>query len=79
MEFYQSRRQFPILGVDFLWANRLSVRVAPNRLVDNDNGNTFSLVRQPCGHITSVMLQVNLSWRNAEHTSPPAIPPPLGA
>ena len=35
---------FPILGVDFLRANRLSVSVATNQLVNDCTGNTLRLI-----------------------------------
>ena len=55
-DFTRAAVKFPILGVDFLRANRLSVSVASNKLVDDANGDTFSLTGQPSGHTASVML-----------------------
>jgi hypothetical protein len=40
----------PILGVDFLQANKLSVGVESNQLVGDTTGDMFSLIRQPSGH-----------------------------
>ena len=44
--FLKAEVTFPILGVDFLRANRLSVSVATNQLVDDSTGDTFRLIEQ---------------------------------
>ena len=74
-EFTRAEVKFPILGVDFLRAHRLSVSVATNKLIDDDNGDTFSLIEQSRGHTASVMLPANVYWRDAVNASPPAVPP----
>ena len=48
--FLRTDISFPILGVDFLRANKLSVSVASNQLVDDTTGDMFSLSRQPSSH-----------------------------
>ncbi len=55
--FLKAEVTFPILGVDFLRANRLSMSVATNQLVYDSTGDTFPLVEQPSGHTASIMLQ----------------------
>jgi hypothetical protein len=68
--FLKAEVTFPILGVDFLRANRLSVSVATNQLVDDSTGATFCLIEQPSGHTASVMLLANVMKERAE----PALP-----
>jgi hypothetical protein len=70
---------FPILGVDFLRANRLAVDVGRNALIDTANGDTFSLIGQPSGHTASVMLPANVPRSEAESASPPATRPTGGS
>ncbi len=67
------RGKFPILGVDFLRANRLSVSVATNQLTDDSTGDTFRLIEQPSGHTASVMLPANVpEWNKTAR--PPVAP-----
>jgi hypothetical protein len=75
--FLKAEVTFPILGVDFLRANRLSVSVATNQLVDNSTGNTFHLIEQPSGHTASVMLPANVMKEKAEPARP-TVTPPMG-
>ena len=69
---------FPILGLDFLRNNRLSVSVATNQLVDDANGDTFCLTEQPCGHTASVMLPANVREESGVPAHPIAAPPGRG-
>jgi len=54
--FLRAEVSFPILGVDFLRANKLLVDVANNALVDSTTGDTLRLTRQSSGYTASVML-----------------------
>jgi hypothetical protein len=74
--FIKAEVTFPILGVDFLRANRLSVSVATNQLTDDSTGDTFRLIEQPSGHTASVMLPANVPEWNK--TARPAVAPPVG-
>jgi len=77
--FLKAEVTFPILGVDFLRANRLSVSVATNKLVDDSTGDTFRLVEQPSRHTASVMLPAAGEKEKAEPARPRITPPPVGA
>ena len=57
--FLQADVLFPILGVDFLHANKLLVNLTTNTLVYSSIGDHFSLTRQPSGYTASIMLPVN--------------------
>ncbi len=48
--FLKAEVTFPILGVDFLRINRLSVSVVTNQLINNSNGDTFRLIEQRSEH-----------------------------
>jgi len=54
--FLKADVTFPILGVDFLRSNHLSVSVETNQLVDVANIDT----EQPSGYTASVMLRANV-------------------
>ncbi len=76
--FLKAEVTFPILGVDFLRANRLSVSVATNQLVDDSTGDTFRLIEQPSGHTASVMLPANVQKEWDKPARPMAAPPLVG-
>jgi hypothetical protein len=74
--FIKAEVTFPILRVDFLQANRLSVSVATNQLTNDNTGDTFRLIEQPSGHTASVMLPANVpDWKK---TARPPVAPPVG-
>ena len=74
--FLHAEVSFPILRVDFLRANKLSMGLASNKLVTNTTGDMFSLIRQPSGYTASVMLPASMPGQRAEPASPqPATPP----
>jgi hypothetical protein len=74
--FIKAEVTFPILGVDFLRANCLSVSVATNQLTDDSTGDMFCLIEQPSGQTASIMLPANVpEWNKA---AGPPIAPPLG-
>jgi hypothetical protein len=70
--FLKADVTFPILGVDFLRNNRLSVSVATNQLVDDANGDLFRLTEQPSGHTASVMLPANMREESGMPARPTA-------
>jgi hypothetical protein len=74
--FIKTEVTFPILGVDFLQTNRLSVAVATNQLTNNSTSNTFCLIEQPRGHTASIMLPANVPEWNK--TACPPVAPPCG-
>jgi len=74
--FIKAEVTFPILGVDFLRANCLSVSVATNQLTDDSTGDTFRLIEQPSGHTASIMLPANVQEWNK--TACPPVAPPVG-
>jgi hypothetical protein len=76
--FLKADVTFPILGVDFLRSNRLSVSVATNQLVDDANGDTFCLTEQPSGHTASVMLPASVREESSKPARPMAAPPRKG-
>ena len=77
--FLKADVTFPILGVDFLRSNRLSVSVATNQLVDDANGDTFRLTEQPSGHTASVMLPANMREESGMPARPTAPCPGKGS
>jgi hypothetical protein len=76
--FLRTDVSFPILGVDFLRANKLSVSVASNQLVDDTTGDMFSLIRQPSSHTASVMLPASMPGQRTKPASPEPAAPPQG-
>jgi len=76
--FLKAEVTFPILGVDFLRANRLSVSVATNQLVDDSTGDTFRLIEQPSSHTAFVMLPVNVQKEWDRPARPTAASPLVG-
>jgi hypothetical protein len=67
--FLKAEVTFPILWVDFLRKNCLSVFVVTNQLIDS-NGVTFCLIEEPSGHTASVMLPANVLKQRAEPAHP---------
>jgi hypothetical protein len=64
--FLKSAITFPILGGE----HHLSVEVANNRSVDSANGDTFSLIMQPSGYTTSLMMPASVLGRRAKAAKP---------
>jgi len=76
--FLKAEVTFPILGVDFLRANRLLVSVVTNQLVDDSTGDTFRLIEQPSRNTASVMLPGNVQKEWDKPARPKAAPPLVG-
>ena len=66
--FLRAAVSFPILGVDFLIANRLLVDAAGNRLLDAATGDALLTAGRPSGPTASVVLPA----------ATPSTPPLLG-
>jgi len=49
-DFLRADVSFPIMGLDFLRANKLLVDVTGKTLVGSSTGDLFSLTGQPSGH-----------------------------
>ena len=71
-DFLRADVSFPILGVDFLRANKLLVDVAGKTLVDSSTGDRFSLTGRPSGHTASIMLPANLGAQAPTQAGPRA-------